>query len=345
MSKTRAYTSQDGSVQVSARYVKEQRDRFFNGEPTPYSYFSLDPAGSRVPVKHMYGKSYPYFSYINSGGGGASNGESLNHVLFKEALSELERLRLDISLHVGDGHRKQVSIDMHVSKAEKEKQIPLPGGGFRRADVYYEFESDSWIYKKWGGELYIEVLNTSAVGALKQVDLRSVSAAVVEVEIPPIFEYKIPDEETTDDLEQKHREKIKRILQGERGFLKVRSLSNPSTKEYLIDRVKIYKSREALWAAERDELKTALSHLEQSLAEEISKSELIASELLVLKNNLNLAVQEKNSALSLMESQSVSFAISSNVAEKRLKKLKILISVMVTIFVFYIMASAVYFLV
>lgn len=344
MSKTRAYTSQTGNIQVTARSVKEQRDKFFNGEPTPYVYFSLDAPGSRVAVKHMYGKSYPYFSYINSVGSGVSGGESLNHLLFKEALCELKHVKLEISLHVGDGNRKKVTVNLRISKAEKEKEILLADGGIRRADVYYEFESDSWICKKWGGKLYIEVLNTNAVGAMKQIDLRSVSAAVVEVKIPPIFEYKISDEATTDDLEKMHREKIKRILQGENGFLNVRSLSNPSTKEYLIDRVKHYKTKEALWSVERDELKAALNSSEKSLAEELSKAELISSELSDLKTLLSRAVQEKDTAISLLESRSLSFEKSLNTAARNLKKYRLSMAIMAAVSVLSIIGVVVRFL-
>ncbi|MBX8540125.1 hypothetical protein K5D44_20375 [Pseudomonas cichorii] len=334
MSKTRAYTSQTGNVQVTAWQVNEQRKKFFNGSPTPYSYFSLGRPGSRIPVKHVSGKNYPYFSYMGAGGGGAASGESLNHLLFKEALCELKRLRLDISLHVGSGIRKRVSVDLKISNAEKEKQIILAEGGFRSADVYYEFESDSWLWRKWGGELYIEVFSANAVGALKQIDVRSVSAPVIEVEIPPIFEYKVPDEETTDEKELKHKEKIKRILSGEKGFLRGRSLSNPSTKEYLIEQVKFYKDRDALFVVEKEKLVAALSDSEQKLAAEVLKVDKIERELSALKERLQSVQSERNMAVSALDAHLASEAELKNARDDS-KRLRFPVS-MIIILVFIV---------
>lgn len=294
MSKTRAYTSQTGSTQVTARQVDEQRKKFFNGAPTPYPYFSIDKPGNRASVKHVSGKSYPYFSYIGSGSGGGAGGESLNHQLFKEALYELKILRLDIFLHVGNGIRKKESIELEVIKAEKEKEIHLAGGSKRYSDIYYQFNSASRLFKKWGGELHIEILNSNATGALKQMDMRKTSTAVIEIEIPPIFQYKIADEDTTDELEKSHREKVKRILQGEKGFLKGVSLSNPSTKDYLIERVNYLKQREASCLLENERLKSELFDAEQKLAAEISKISKISSEASLLRNKLESVSREKD---------------------------------------------------
>ncbi|MCF5736434.1 hypothetical protein [Pseudomonas syringae] len=303
MSKTRAYTSQTGNVQVTAWQVNKQRKDFYNGQPTPYQYFSIGRPGTRLAVKHVSGKNYPYFSYINSGdGSGAVGGESLSHLLFKEALSEIKQLRLNVSLQVGEGKRTQVSCNLQVVEAEQEKEIALVGGGVRYADVYYKFESEHWLWKKWGGELYIEIRNSNAVNARKQIDIRKVAIPVIEVEIPSIFDYKISDEATNDELEFKHKERIKKMLQSEKGFLSGSSLSNPSTKEYLIDLVKHYKGQKVEFCKERDRLNSVLFETRELLAAEASKVENLSGELLDLKKQLLVAVSEKDAAIADLSS-------------------------------------------
>lgn len=328
MSKTRAYTSQTGSTQVTARQVDEQRKKFFNGAPTPYPYFSIDKPGSRESVKHVSGKSYPYFSYIGSGSGGGAGGESLNHQLFKEALCELKILRLDISLHVGNGTRKRELIELKILKAEKEKEIHLADGSKRYSDIYYQFDSASRFFKKWGGELHIEVLNSNAVGALKQMDMRKTSVAVIEIAIPPIFEYQISDEDTTDELEVSHRDRVKKILQGERGFLKGVSLSNPSTKEYLIERISFLKQHEISHHADSERLKSELLNAEQKWATGALKISELSGEVSALKGKLESLLRERD-IVAAKHKESVSIRLQLEAKNQKLVRLVCLGSALV----------------
>lgn len=232
MAKTRAYRTQDGvglPEMVTAKEVERRRLLEFNGQPTGERFYSTHKPGRRFPVKHVIKDGNSFFSYIEGVGGSGSGGESLNHLLFKEALLSVERMRLSLSSCNG----QKVDVPIRVRHVEVEKKLEVAGGGLRYVDVYIEFLADHWLASKWDGKVYIEVHHSNAVDAKKQEDLRAVGVPVIEVDIPDIFSYKISEEETTDDLEQQHKARIKRILEGQSGFLRGVVLSDPCSKEFL----------------------------------------------------------------------------------------------------------------
>lgn len=235
MSKTRAFTSSHGTGpdhMVTAKQVAFQRSTQFNGQPTPDRYFSNHRPGKRVPVKHvMKGKSC-YFSYIGEGTGGHGEGESLNHLLFKEALLTVTTMTLSLPFPTSGMAKKHHQIPITISHIEAEKLV-VTANDNRYVDIYLEFQTEHWLSTKWEGKLYLEIHNTHAVNAAKQIELRALDVPLVEVSIPEIFEYTTSEEDTADELEDKHRQRIKKILEGPNGYLKGVVLSNPSSKVFL----------------------------------------------------------------------------------------------------------------
>jgi hypothetical protein len=235
MTKTRAYTSQYGNDMVTAAQVGKLRNLKFNGQPTGIDYFSTHKPGKRKPVKHVMREGRWFFAYIEAGDKDLTEdgGESLNHLLFKEALCSLEHTTLSLyELTVGKP-KKWRDAYITITDSAKEKSIARSAGDAYRADAYIEFETTDVIGVKWEGRLCLEVRHTHAVDAAKQSELRDLDVPVVEVEIPDIFTYKFEDEDTDDDKEEAHRRYIKRVLESENGFLKGTVLSNPSSKKYL----------------------------------------------------------------------------------------------------------------
>ncbi|VVN05214.1 hypothetical protein PS662_03560 [Pseudomonas fluorescens] len=235
MAKTRAFTSpHDAGLDhmVTARQVAHQRTTQFNGQPTPDRYFSNHRPGKRVPVKHVMKGESCYFSYIGDGSGGHGEGESLNHLLFKEALLSVTTMTLSLDFPASGKSRNSHQIPITITHIEAEKLVTTVNGN-RYVDIYLEFQAAHWLTTKWEGKLYLEIHNTHAVDAAKQTELRALGIPLVEVGIPKVFEYKTPEEDTTDDREEAHRQRIKRTLEGPNGYLQGVVLSNPSSKAFL----------------------------------------------------------------------------------------------------------------
>jgi len=297
MAKTRAYRTQHGvglSEMVTAKEVEWRRLREFNGQPTGERFYSTHKPGRRLPVKHVMKDGNSFFSYIEGGGGSSSGGESLNHLLFKEALLGLERMRLSLSSFNG----QKVDVLIRIRRAEIEKKLEV-AGGVRYIDVYIEFMTDHWLASKWGGKVYIEVHHSNAVDAKKQEELRGVDAPVIEVDIPEIFSYKVPEEETTDNLEQQHKARIKRILEGQSGFLRGVVLSDPNSREFLEGVVSSQREMLANLVGERNGLKQKLELSVDRLSDSLEEnSRLIGQvgelkELLACKHNELAVAMEK----------------------------------------------------
>lgn len=236
MAKSFAYTSQLGGLaeKVTANQIERRRRDEFHGEPTGQIFYSSHTAGNRKQVKHVMKGGKSYFSYINNdGSGGGVGGESLNHQLFKEALISVKHACLHLIFNSSTRARRQENVSVTITHAESEKKLVTKCGRDRFVDVYLRFETESNIGLKWEQELYLEVCSTHAVDAEKQTDLRALSVPVVEVEIPDIFVYKYSDENTTDEREAAHKTFIKKVLEGDTGFLRCRVLSDPSSKPYL----------------------------------------------------------------------------------------------------------------
>lgn len=235
MAKTRAFTSPHEvglDHMVTARQVAHQRVALFNGQPTPDRYFSNHRPGKRVPVKHVIKGESCYFSYIGDGSGGHGEGESLNHLLFKEALLTVTTMTLCLTFTTRGKAKKSHQIPITISHIEPEKLV-VTANGNRYVDLYLEFQAEHYLGSKWEGKLYLEICNTHAVDAIKQSELRALDIPLVEVAIPEFFEYKTSDEDTTDEREEAHRRRIKRTLEGPNGYLQGNVLSNPSSKAFL----------------------------------------------------------------------------------------------------------------
>ncbi|VUM30255.1 hypothetical protein PGKDCPLP_04371 [Stenotrophomonas maltophilia] len=233
MTKTRAYLTVDGTLSVTAAWIAKRRNEN-NGAPTGDRFFSTHRLGHRRPVKHVMKGGSSFFAYMDGlKGGQAAGGESLQHLLFKEALGKLAHVRLKLSVPSEQGLRRWRECRIEITRVETEWQVPGEGG--YRADLYIEFSSEDALAIKWEGRFLLEVKRSHAVDAAKQEGCRRLGLPVVEVDIDSMdmFRYATPEEQTTDHEEEKYRNRIKRMLEGDSGFLQAVVLSNPSSKPFL----------------------------------------------------------------------------------------------------------------
>ncbi|MBO9741519.1 hypothetical protein J7432_21595 [Xanthomonas axonopodis pv. begoniae] len=279
MAKTRAYTSEFGSEIVTAEAISRIRHLQYNGQPTGQRYFSTHRAGKRRPVKHVM-KGRCFFAYVESGGNtSASDGETLNHLLFKEALALVQHTTLSLYRLTNAKPAHWIDVPICIKKAEPEKAIERKNGLPYRADLRIEFEDDKGLGLKWEDHLYIEIRHTHAVQAEKQMELRDLEIPVVEVAIPELFTYPIADDETSDYQEEVHRQRIKAILESESGFLKCVLLSDPSSKKYLRHVANGYLSKIKSLESEVTTLRSSLAASEEKLLTSAKKAANLSSQL------------------------------------------------------------------
>ncbi len=203
-----------------------------------------------MPVEHVQNSSgTAFFRYINgtdeANGGG---GESLTHLLFKEAIAGLSGTKL--ALDTFGEH------DITITHGETEKEIRTDEGPYY-ADVYLRFTSNTRLGLKWSGEIYIEVNHTHAVPPYKLDSLRQARLPVVEVDVPNTLVYDYENEYTTDPREAAHIRRIQNMLQ--KGFLAGRVISDRSSVEFLEQEV--------------DRLAHALEQTEKDCSEEKRRSD------------------------------------------------------------------------
>lgn len=262
--KTRAYLDPTGNTQVTAWTVKNERDLLHRGEPTGKLYYSVHTVGRRKLMVHVSKKGYsPHFKYHNGADEhSAGAGESLQHILFKEAVASISGTALNLGKY--GTHR------IIVTDWELEKPIDHPHSP-RRADVFLRFTTESSLGLKWGGELYVEIKRTHAVEKAKLDIVRSLRLPMVEVPIPASILYEYNGEDTTDEREAAYLCRIKKMLEGPTGFLACEVLNNPSTLEYMeqqlpMMRRDLAKSETAKLAAETRvaELTERLASVERS---------------------------------------------------------------------------------
>jgi hypothetical protein len=278
--KFHAYVGASGSVRKSAYQVKAERIRLYRGGPSPEKFFSLHRESRRKPMEHVKGPGRPFFRYSDGSddGGPGGPGESIEHLLFKEAVASLARTRLSIT-----GHDHEIII----THGETEKLIPGASRPYR-ADVYLRFESKkpSELGLKWSQEVYVEIHRTNLVEPGKHDEVRSLGLPMVEVTVPEVLLYRHGGAETTDALEREYVQWLKSVLEGERGFLKATMLSDPSSAPYLAKKlaeaqVELNRRQQGLIAAgeelkkEGDENKT----LRQSLANAEKKIEVLSAKV------------------------------------------------------------------
>ncbi len=216
-----AFRSEDGPDRVSAAAVSRERAKF-GGRPTGDIYFSTHKPPNRKRMKHVQKGKTSFFSYINGDVDGGDGGESLTHRLFKEAVSGVRKTKLCLG--------KSGDHDVVITHGEIEKPIQVADGTYY-ADAYWQFTSTSKLGIKWSGHVYIEVHKSHLVPTEKIEQLRQLGLPVVEVGVPALFEYPYSDDQTTDEREVAHIEKVRRILEG--GFLAGTVISNPSSQEFM----------------------------------------------------------------------------------------------------------------
>ncbi len=305
MTKKRAYTSQFGNQMVTAAQIGKRRNLEFNGQPTGEDYFSTHPPGKRKPVKHVM-KGKWFFAYIE-GGDRASNidgGESLQHILFKEALCSLECVTLSLYKPTTGDPKKWHEEQITITHAETEKAIHRPGLPHFYADVYIEFSAIGPLGLKWEGFLYMEVFHKHAVGAGKQKELRELDVPVIEVEIPSDLSLNFDEEDTNDDRENTYRQFVKRKLEDENQPLVGVVLSDPSSKaflEHLANRLKRkIQELELSKASLAEKLTSAEARVEEtsvSLASERQKSQLANKKVSELTGQMKKSEDECKKAL------------------------------------------------
>ncbi len=269
MTKQRAYTSEWGQQSVSAEQVGRIRRQRFNGASTGEDYFSTHKPGQRKRVKHVMRGSTCYFAYIEGNGNtAASDGESLNHLLFKEALASLERVKLSLYRPTAQGSRHWMDATVRIRAAAMEQRIERAGAAPWFADVRWELEDEGAgkLALRWDGRLYLEVRHTHAVDAAKQTGLRALGLPVVEVEIPELFAYRESEETTSDEAEAAHRLRIKNTLEGPKGFLRATVLCNPRSKPFLEWSVDALKARNDALGTEQRALRHSLQETADALA-------------------------------------------------------------------------------
>jgi hypothetical protein len=230
--KFHAYVGQTGHLRKSAYQVLAERDKRYRSGPSPEKFFSLHAEGRRKPLEHVKGPGRPFFRYGEGyeDGGPGGPGESIEHLLFKEAIASLNRTRLSLMGH-GD-HR------IIITHGETEKLIPGTSRAYR-SDVYLRFTSEepSELDLKWSGELYIEIHKTNLVEPGKHDEVRALGIPMVEVTIPATLLYRHGGAATTDELEQKYVQWLKGVLESDRGFVQGLMLSDPNSAPYLAEKL------------------------------------------------------------------------------------------------------------
>lgn len=226
--KFHAYVGQMGYIRKSAYQVRAERDKHYRGGPSPEKFFSLHAEERRKPLEHVKGPGRPFFRYSegHDDGGPGGPGESLEHLLFKEAIASLTRTRLSL---MGFGDHRII-----ITHGETEKLIPGTSRAYR-SDVYLRFTSEapSELDLKWSGEVYIEIHKTNLVEPEKHDEVRALGIPMVEVAIPEKLLYRHGGAATTDELEQEYVQWLKGLLESDRGFVQGIMLSDPNSAPYL----------------------------------------------------------------------------------------------------------------
>ncbi|KVM62591.1 hypothetical protein WJ60_17620 [Burkholderia ubonensis] len=197
--------------------------------------------------------------------------------------------------------------------------------------MYLQFESNSSLGVKWSHEVYVEIHRAHLVDADKIDEVRKLRIPMVEVTIPDSLLYEHGDAGTTDEREQAYRQRIKHMLESEKGFLQAVVLSNPSSVEYLEG--KLAETRSQLQVAAQ-RVKTTVDELasmrvaEQGMAKKLAEAEAIAR---TLRSEVTDADQRANDrATEVKELNTKLSNLSTSVTDLREKsrKLQIALGVM-----------------
>lgn len=222
------YESNGIFIKIGARQVIENEST----EPGLWKskvYYSTHPPDRRLKMHHKQKHNGTCFFAYNPGQdekiakAGGGGGETLTHYLFKTAISELNTTELRIN-------KWNDQIQINIKKAWVEHKIIHDGKSYW-LDVYLEFDSESLLGVKWGRKLGIEVHYTNKVEEkYKHHVVNALEIPTVEIDISKKFKYLVDDQYSTPEKERKYIEFIKSRLTD---YMKVKVLSDPSTKEYL----------------------------------------------------------------------------------------------------------------
>jgi hypothetical protein len=222
--KMTAYRSEFGKERIYASEHQKERNELTGGGPLGgFIAWSLDPPGQRKKLKHVR-RGKPHFEYISKSDSDTVGGESLDHLLFKEAISEIKRTHLTLN----GGERFPITI----TNSYQERQVDV-NENYYRIDVHLEFESQHVYAEKWSGQIYFEVCHKNPVHKEKKDDLASLDLPVIEYKLRAPFFYPHDESNTSRAREEKHKAMIKRILEGDTGFVPAKVLHDPSSAPYL----------------------------------------------------------------------------------------------------------------
>lgn len=131
--KRTAYQTPWGNERVYANEHQTRRNIENYGDPIPGElFYSLARPGTRKELRHVRRGETTYFAY-NQPGDRETGGESLHHLLFKEALLEVRHTRLDL--------RNIGRFPIKIKNAEVEKRVQLPDG------------TNYWVLPRFRGQL------------------------------------------------------------------------------------------------------------------------------------------------------------------------------------------------
>lgn len=286
------YKDDNGLMQrigINAALAREKEEPGKWHKRTYYSTHWREADRREMGIKRS-SKNKFYFAYTrtdsnNPDGGG---GESLQHYLYKVAVSELAETTLVIK-------SLDAEIPITITASEVEKPFHYQGNDYR-LDVFIQFESEDNYGLKWDGELAIEICHTHSVKATaKQGALVDAGIPAVEVKVSPKLAYRTAEEDSTPETEREYLEFLKPNLTN---FMWATMLSDPKSKAFLeaeIERLsselsatqKKMKNFHALYVEEKQRAEEYRSRYmnaykeKESLAE---KNTLVSSELKSLKS-------------------------------------------------------------
>ena len=210
-------------------------------------------------MEHVHHKASgaTFFRYRNAAdedanavGGG---GESLQHRLFKEALSRAEFIEL--RLGTAGSH------NVRINHGETEKKIYVPESKSNLyCDVFIGFKCDTDLGLKWQNKVCVEVLHSHAVEPGKIDALRALHVPTIEVELPPALAYDWNEDDTTDEREQRYLENMSKQLK----FLAATVVSDPSSLEFVEKQLKQAQQSLALQTREVEKLRRETKELVES---------------------------------------------------------------------------------
>lgn len=168
-----------------------------------------------------YDDRRPFFAYVKSDAHLAERlgpPETVQHLLFKEALATLQTVRL---VWQGESHV------IRIQKAAIEPTLNA-GSSVVKPDVAWRFTSDTLLDKNWGSKVYVEVCHKHPVPDTKLKALKAADLPFIEVEIPPDLLFR-GDESSSEDWQRNYIAHVKKHFEERARPLTVIPISNPTS--------------------------------------------------------------------------------------------------------------------